>query len=422
MPSPELQLPVNVPWTLLKASGDMIDVWPMRRVGDPDTPPWQWASSIAIFGYEPDPEDLPAALCDQRLTFLKISCSITGYQPPASELEAVLVAYPNVPSDRLSRMIGEYHACHGALLNVSVFPSPPWETIWDQPPLSTFPRIVDFEPKNRDLYQAATDKGEVLTASKSGIKTDKSFTSVDSTETGLDAGVNVPIEKITANVGLSHEWGKKETDVDSITRDGSLERRETQGTTTSISQMYSLLSGYHIGTNRAKFLILPRPHSLPPTIQQTFVQGVRELEGIQEFFLVVSRPRDQEALCIKASLETGHIVDSGTRTDPAPTGHSGWETKVVETPEIHAAPCFLHLANLSWGFSWTRHRSPRFPLPGPSRVSSRMAGHSTWRRVTLGMAQSSKSSLHSTATDHQISTGTIMWQTVPAIKSLFQAI
>jgi len=343
MPSPELQLPVNVPWTLLGASGDMMDLWPSRRVGNPDTPAWQWASSVAIFGYEPDPDELPAALCDQRLTFLKISCSITGYQPPGSDLEAVLVAYPNVPSEQLSRLIGEYHACHGALLNVSVFPSPSWDTIWEQPPLSTFPRIVDFEPKNRDLYQAATEKGEVLTASKSGIKTDKSFTSVQSTETGLNMGAEVPIKGVKGKAGLSHEWGKKDTDSDKITRDGSQERRETEGSTTTISQMYSLLSGYHIGTNRAKFLILPRPHNLPPTMQQTFVQGVREIEGIQEFFLVVSRPKDQEALCIKASLETGHIVDSATFNNPAASESAAWETKVVETQAIFASVTGLHI-------------------------------------------------------------------------------
>jgi len=74
--------------------------------------------------------------------------------------------------------------------------------------------------------------------------------------------------------------------------------------------MYNLLTGYHVGTNRATFLMLPRPHTVQPTLRRTFVQGFREIEGIQDFFLIVARPKDANALCIQTSLETGHIVET----------------------------------------------------------------------------------------------------------------
>src|SRR5207245_652882 len=86
-------------------------------------------------------------------------------------------------------------------------------------------------------------------------------------------------------------------------------RRENQSTTTNLSQMYNLLTGYHAGTNRAVFLMLPRPHTLQPTDHRTFVQGLRMIEGLQDFFLIVSRPRQMSALCIEASLETGHFPE-----------------------------------------------------------------------------------------------------------------
>ena len=51
-------------------------------------------------------------------------------------------------------------------------------------PLPSYPL---FRAKTRDLYQAATDSGEVLTASKSGVSTDKTLTHIDKTESS-DAG------------------------------------------------------------------------------------------------------------------------------------------------------------------------------------------------------------------------------------------
>src|SRR5262249_59811803 len=98
-----------------------------------------------------------------------------------------------------------------------------------------------------------------------------------------------------------------EQDTSQTQTDESRDRRERYATTTSISQMYNLLTGYHLGTNRAVFLMFPRPHVLQPTDFRTFVQGLRYIEGVQEFFLVVARPKEITGLGIEASLETGHF-------------------------------------------------------------------------------------------------------------------
>lgn len=192
--------------------------------------------------------------------------------------------------------------------------------------LENYPHIIDFEPKRRDLYQAATEAGEVLTGSRSALSTTKALTHTESTENSVsfDAGVKavVPIPEFPIGVDASVKTKQtnKETDQDqwTVQTDASRERRETQGTTTQLSQMYNLLTGYHAGTNRASFLSLARPHVLQPTDFRTFIQGLRAIEGMQDYFFIVSRPKEIEGLCIEASLETGNYSEN---------------TEIIEPPE-----------------------------------------------------------------------------------------
>lgn len=315
-----MSLPTDVPWKLIAASPDMMDV----TFCDKEFPP-AWHSSLAIYAYEPDAGDLPTQYCDQIITYLKITCSITGYQPSQEEVGEIgtlsltsgvpgapnnlQAPLPNIPGDVIEDLIGDYYACYGVLLNVAVFS----EAAHD---LSTYPHIIDFEPKTRDLYQVATDQAEVLTASKSGINTGKSLANTASSEMGLsgNADVSGTIGVASAGIkgGLTSQWGNTESDGSTSQIDRSRERRETQGVTTNITQQYNLMTGYHAGTNRVTFLMLPRPHSLQATDFRTFVRGLRMIEGMQEFFLIVSRPKSARSLCIEASLETGHFPETVT--------------------------------------------------------------------------------------------------------------
>jgi hypothetical protein len=131
--------------------------------------------------------------------------------------------------------------------------------------------------------------------------------------------------------GLTHKWGDTDQDTEQVQTDASRDRRERYATSTSITQMYNLLTGYHLGTNRAVFLMLPRPHVLQPTDFRTFVQGLRVIEGVQEFLLVVARPKDEDikGLCVEASLETGHFPEDVTPPIPDEKFKPGSEDFIV---------------------------------------------------------------------------------------------
>jgi hypothetical protein len=459
--APLLNLPVNVPWQLLAASPDMMDVTFCNARF-----PYAWRSSLAIWAYEPDPADIPAELCE-RITFFKITCSITGLQfdnegsshlgPPPD------VFFPTVPTEQLTEILGEYLACYGVLLNAAFFPGVETKPVYTpatidfstvhRPPadlpnpftqqdarfeapgqprnrlvdiypqdgdglgelevpkslvvtlpetpriaatlvhysetgvtmqafrgpelvgtqksgpeqgqthslaveadgidrvvlsvgddgdaallsftyftateaaleLSDYPHITDFEPKTRDLYQAATEEGEILTASRSEVRTDKTLSHTNSTETGISASAKATIGVAELGGSLSHSWGETSQDTNTTQIDSSRDRREREATTTNISQMYNLLTGYHLGTNRAVFLLLPRPHTLQPTDRRSFIQGLRMIEGIQEFFVVVGRPSWMDKLCVEVNLETAHMPEQGAYVLPPPIFETGQE-------------------------------------------------------------------------------------------------
>ena len=327
-----LNLPVNIPWKQIAVSPDMIDTdFGNKRF------PFAWRSSLAISTYEPKLEDLPEELCKQRITYLKITCSITGYQPDAEETRIGIASFSDLPEEeqaRIQRILEEesYFACYGVLLNVAVFPLETLPIPGSSTNIQNFPHIIALEPKVRDFYQAATESGEILTGSKSGVSTDKTLTHIDSSEssTSFEASVQIPINE--AEVGLTGSTRLTNTTTDqdqwSVQTDASRERRETQGTTTQLSQMYNLLTGYHQGTNRATFLMLPRPHVLQPTDRRTFVQGLRQIEGIQEFMLIVSRPEGVPGLCVEAFLETAHFPDGVEVVEP---GEEYYETQTDRT-------------------------------------------------------------------------------------------
>ena len=162
----------------------------------------------------------------------------------------------------------------------------------------------------------------MLTTSVGRVTTNKSFGSTDSTQSSWNATAGATMspeaaaEVIGVPVGINTtgNTGGVRTETDqqnwNMATDASRERKELQSTTTQLSQMYNLLTGYHTGSNRAAFLMLPRPHILQPTDHRTFVQGLRIIEGVQDFFLVVVRPAGQNELKVDAHLQTGHFPEN----------------------------------------------------------------------------------------------------------------
>jgi hypothetical protein len=488
-----LNLPINIPWKQIAVSPDMMDEKFCNKLF-----PFAWRSSMAISVYEPRPEDLPEELCGDQITYVKVTTSITGYQPSEEEtknldniLGEIPIRFPDTPQEdwkeAFDRITHDYFACYGVMLNVAVFPYPntkkeliernridfskirqpgvPNNTSFLEPgssldnpyehpagvkfeapnqqqnslvniiplgggtnaeldlhtkmvisvpataglaaveakvaylnntgvkmeafnadglvgtetsesapnqvhtliikadniekviisspenkasllefayftskevslELEDYPHIIDFEPKRRDLYQAATKSDEVLSGSNSSVTTNKALTHTESTESSLKVGASSIPGVPAGGVGGSVEGAitNKVTDQDkwSVQTDASRERRETHGATAQLSQMYNLLTGYHAGTNRASFLMLARPHVLQPTDFRTFVQGLRAIEGGQDFFLIVSRPKGIEGLCIETSLETGNFKEDTPIEEPPEEFHESSETFWVE--------------------------------------------------------------------------------------------
>jgi hypothetical protein len=317
----DLALPVDIPWKRLAASSDMMDT----QIGDRRFPP-KWRSSISIFYHEPT--DLPETYCDRKVTYLKVVCSITGMQGGG---EVSGYAGPDdVLYDKVTQLGALYHPCYGAMLQVAVFP----QTQAGMPAaLADYPYIIDFEPKRRELYEAVSRSGEILGRSTSTLNLRKSGTGSETTDLSSIVGAEVKAgtqDGLQGRLYGENRWGGGTHVVEENvqTTDESREKRETYSATTSLTQMYELLTGYHLGTNRALFYMLPRPHTTEEKDQFTFTNGPRRLEGIQEVFLVVNRPKDQQGLCVEAFLETAHLFAAEAEPeegDGAPEPQVVWE-------------------------------------------------------------------------------------------------
>ena len=189
--------------------------------------------------------------------------------------------------------------------------------------LEDYPYFADFDPKKRELYELVTDTGEAMSRSlddvgvRHGQTTSQSHEVKDTVSAGASVsagpkggpGASVGIESSTTDLN-------QRTTENVRTTDSARENRETLSHTTQLSQMYHQLNSYHLGTNRAAFFVLPRPHVVQANDKdgtpRTFVDGPRQLEGIQEFMLIVVRPKSQKHICVEAYLETAHRVQTAT--------------------------------------------------------------------------------------------------------------
>jgi len=311
MSSFKLNLPTDIPWKRLCASKDMMDT----KICD-EQRPRRWHSSIAVFEYQPANEY--QTYDDMMITYFKVACSITGYQAGDTEIGLHTAGFDNFrkpENEILSKTLLDYYPCYRAILEFSVAPKKEGVS------LDKYPYFADFEPKKRELYELVTETGEVMSRSLKGMSVGKGSTNLKTHEVldvdhGFNIGANVKVGVGESgvgggfNFGRSGEWGTKDMsqqDASNVrTSDDSQESRETESHTTQLSQLYHQLDSYHLGTNRAVFFVLPRPHTVQTEF--TFVDGPRNIEGIQEFFFIVVRPKDVKEICVEAYLETGHLA------------------------------------------------------------------------------------------------------------------
>ena len=306
----KLNLPTDIPWERVCVTEDMID----PRICDARLPA-KWQTSMAVFKFRPADDD--QLFPKYRITYLKVTATITGYQPIDQEVQGKIdwdgVDVSTIPG--LKDLLNSYNPCHGAILQVAVAPHGKASNV----ALDDFPFFMDFEPKKRELYELATDTGEKQSRSIESLNITKSAGSTQSMEI-LDVdqgggGFGAQASYAGTGGGFNYsapngQWGTKRLNADeslsSRSSDVGQEKRETFSHSTQLSQMYHLLDSYHLGTNRAVFFVQPRPHTLEEP--SGFVRGPRPVEGIQEFFLVVAQLKDQEDFCISLRLDTSHLT------------------------------------------------------------------------------------------------------------------
>jgi hypothetical protein len=312
MAATELTLPEDVPWKRMGVSEDMI--FQEGELSNPD----KWRSSIAVFYHEPTV--LPPEYCNRKITYLKVACTITNYQwdgeaEPAAEDVSVL--------DQLYGDYRDFYAfqwfaddvttsfpCYGALLQLIVLPSAKSVAKVD------FPYVTAFQPRKREMYEAVTEAGEVASQSSNRVNILKGSTGTNTNEDynldlgGGGSGWGAPLGIGSQSTNASQQVGTIERTQNQnqnvTTTDASREKRESFGFQTSINQLYTLLQGYHLGTNRVIAFMQPRPHIQDTKF--TFLRGLRRLEGIQEFFFIIDRPATIPGLCVQVSLETAHTA------------------------------------------------------------------------------------------------------------------
>lgn len=306
----KLNLPTDIPWERICVTEDMID-----QIVCDNRLPAKWQTSMAVFKYKPDDENQLFPQYD--ITYLKVTATITGYQPLDKEIQGN-IDWDGVDVSTirgLTDLLNSYNPCHGAILQVIVGPHVEKSGM----ALKDYPFFLDFEPKKRELYELATDTKEKQSRSIESLNITKSAGSTQSMEIldvdmgGGGFGVNASYAGTGGgftSTAPNGQWGTKRLNADeslsSRSSDVGQEKRESYSFSTQISQMYHLLDSYHLGTNRIVFFIQPRPHTLEEP--SGFVRGPRPVDGIQEFFMVVAQPKDHDDFCVSLRLDTSHLT------------------------------------------------------------------------------------------------------------------
>lgn len=305
-----LGLPVDIPWRRVCYPDDMQN-W---NTCEGDLPP-QWRSSVTVYTYEPPDQasnpPIPADPTDPTskpyiVTYVKISVTIA---PHVEDITG-----PNGATSYLDYQFTGYlpttYPCYGALLQVTVRPKNAEDMAHKD-----WPYFLDAEPKIREIYESVSQTGETLAGSSNGLSVGKSSSTAHSSESKFN--FTLPLPGIPIDLG-GNSSSSQTSQSRSESTDSSSERRETQSHTTELSQMYHLFQAYHIGTNRTMFLMEPRPHI--QSVPATFINGPKELEGVQDIFLVVAKKYDaasDTALCFNVKLDTAHLWTTDQHGLPA---------------------------------------------------------------------------------------------------------
>ncbi|MBC3757868.1 hypothetical protein H7U19_05590 [Hyunsoonleella sp. SJ7] len=341
-----LNLPIDIPWQFISSS-----VHPLFRKPPCSEIVEKWKPTIEVYAYEPPfDENIESNPCAKQTVYLKIVCSITGFQHTVNPNYFInyLEHLENIEINEIISILQEYYSCYGVLLDVRVF---------ENNDKSGTPDCViqDFEPKRRDYYQSVVETGEILSSSIGTVGVGKGQKNLKSTESKVNvtgtAGGTGEVNSTgagsgesgtslnasggfggTAKGGITHT--RSQEDNYNINTDVSTERRELESHTTYISQLYNYLSSYRLGRGFLRFFMLPRPHTMQTTPFRSFAQGLRQIEGIQEFFLVAERNKDSKGLLVDVNLNTAHYPEGVEFSVPKTNYEYDFKKITLEFPEV----------------------------------------------------------------------------------------
>lgn len=293
----DLRLPLEIPWRLASTTQPL-------AIGDPA------GTSMSLFFFEPDDENLTRRFPDEKLVFVKITASVSPAVFPAGRSP---VAAP---------FLGDGIPCFHLLLDLKV-------TAPGAQPGTTRPYFHAAAPLQRRMIQTGVAGAEVFEGEADtqfiGKSGSQLYESLHSTSTTSSASASVSF------LGFGGSVRRTSTDVDSdrsvaqvvdtTTRQAAEERRQLVSHLSRVENILTLLNAKHLGTPHLTFSLSPRPLQLlsidpaDPNLwfHQLLARRSSGIEGVQEFTAVIVVPRD-EGFCVVARLRRVCLFD----TPPGP--------------------------------------------------------------------------------------------------------
>lgn len=292
-----LPLPEEVPWRLASTTQPL-------AAGEPDQ------TSMSLFIFEPDEEDLVGDIPGDRLVFLKVTASVS----PAS--------FPTRASRTAAAFLGEGIPCFHLLLDLKVREA-------GEDAGTIRPYFHAAAPLNRRMIETGVVGSEAFEGDseahligKSGSQMYESLKSHSNTlSVGASGGFSIGPFSAGGSVrntatDLSSDRAVSQV-VDTTTRQASEERRELLSHTTKVENVLTLLNAKYVGTPHLSFSLAPQPLrmlSIDPSdpnlwFQQLLARRSSGIEGIQEFTAVVVVPEGQD-FCVNARLRRVCLLDS----------------------------------------------------------------------------------------------------------------
>lgn len=155
------------------------------------------------------------------------------------------------------------------------------------------PYIRDLYPRRQEMVVDEELQVETLEKASGKVAVTKKW--------NINGEAGIPIlEKIPGGLikAVKVMGGYSET----VAEEQARERSEKLAHITEFKHMHHVLTGYHVGLDKACMTIQPRPFEGE---HWELLQGYRLVEGIQDFFLVINVPDDVETLKIRGCLNLG---------------------------------------------------------------------------------------------------------------------